>query len=373
MSRSTSRPATSRSPGPATRRSTRFARDALGDLNAFWAQAYPRFFAGPSRPWPAGTSRSTPGTCPRAPSRRRGSVAPARPRRAGRVSGNAFYDPRCDSIAYDRSLLQELPPTTAASSCRGHGPRVRARHAEPLRLRRLRAQHPGRDAGRLPGRFVDAWVKDGHARHVSIRAPELDDVVRGFLRLRDQVGSARQQSAHGSYFDRVSAFYEGFDKGVAPAATTSGRSAVHRGELQHVADAADPGNAPRPTSSLGRPDAAPVLDGRVRRRHSESFRAPTLTAFDRTGPAARDSGGGTAIWGTAARPRPSTTTAPTWSAAYRADRRLRRRRRAVGALRPGGPRAGGEIGDRAAATRSVVCLTGVHARGTRGPSRPRST
>src|SRR3712207_1769645 len=62
-----------------------------------------------------------------------------------------------------------------------------------------------------------AWVAAGEAEHVSIRTPELDDVVRGFLLLRDDVGSDPDDTqAHGSYFDRVSAFYEGFDGGVAP-------------------------------------------------------------------------------------------------------------------------------------------------------------
>ena len=59
------------------------------------------------------------------------------------------------------------------------------------------------------------WVAEGKAEHVSLRTPELDDVIRGFLLLRDDVGSDPNDSqAHGSYFDRVSAFYEGFDGGV---------------------------------------------------------------------------------------------------------------------------------------------------------------
>src|SRR3712207_8777626 len=39
------------------------------------------------------------------------------------------------------------------------------------------------------------------AEHVSIRTPELDDVIRGFLLLRDDVGSDPDDTqAHGSYF-----------------------------------------------------------------------------------------------------------------------------------------------------------------------------
>jgi predicted metalloprotease len=60
------------------------------------------------------------------------------------------------------------------------------------------------------------WVADGNAGHVALRVPELDDVLRGFLLLRDDVGSDPEDNeAHGSYFDRVSAFYDGFETGVA--------------------------------------------------------------------------------------------------------------------------------------------------------------
>ena len=48
-----------------------------------------------------------------------------------------------------------------------------------------------------------------------MRPPELDDLLRGYLQLRDPVGTAlNEESAHGSYFDRVSAFQEGFDDGA---------------------------------------------------------------------------------------------------------------------------------------------------------------
>ena len=57
-----------------------------------------------------------------------------------------------------------------------------------------------------------AWVADGQSEHTQIRAPELDEVLRGYLLLRDPVGtSINTEAAHGSYFDRISAFQEGFD------------------------------------------------------------------------------------------------------------------------------------------------------------------
>jgi hypothetical protein len=58
-------------------------------------------------------------------------------------------------------------------------------------------------------------VADGNAQYTTVRPPELDDVLKGYLELRDPVGTdLNEESAHGSYFDRVSAFQEGFADGV---------------------------------------------------------------------------------------------------------------------------------------------------------------
>jgi predicted metalloprotease len=134
------------------------------------------------------------------------------------VAGNAFYDPACDLIAYDRALLEELAgeygrflvPVVMAHEF-GHAMQGRFGFAESGRGIQDETQ-----ADCLAGAWT-GWVAAGEAEHVSIRTPELDDVVRGFLLLRDDVGSDPDDTqAHGSYFDRVSAFYEGFEGGVEP-------------------------------------------------------------------------------------------------------------------------------------------------------------
>jgi predicted metalloprotease len=134
------------------------------------------------------------------------------------VAGNAFYDPACDLIAYDRALLEELSsdygrflvPVVMAHEF-GHAMQGRFGFAESGRGIQDETQ-----ADCFAGAWT-AWVADGNAEHVSLRTPELDDVIRGFLLLRDDVGSdPNDTQAHGSYFDRVSAFYEGFDGGVSP-------------------------------------------------------------------------------------------------------------------------------------------------------------
>ena len=95
-------------------------------------------------------------TSTRAPTPTPASAATAPRPIPDEVAGNAFYDPACDLIAYDRALLEELVDRLRPVPGPGrHGPRVRPRHAGPVRLRRERPEHPGRDPGRLPRRRLD--------------------------------------------------------------------------------------------------------------------------------------------------------------------------------------------------------------------------
>jgi len=196
----------------------RFARNALADLNTFWASAYPEFFGADFTPLENGyfsvdseavDEKAYPGT---------GIGCEGSPAAPDSVAGNAFYDPACDLIAYDRALLEELAtdygrflvPVVMAHEF-GHAMQGRFGFAASGRVIQDETQ-----ADCLAGAWT-GWVAAGEAEHVSIRTPELDDVVRGFLLLRDAVGSDPEGTqAHGSYFDRVSAFYEGFDGGVGP-------------------------------------------------------------------------------------------------------------------------------------------------------------
>jgi predicted metalloprotease len=195
-----------------------FARNALADLDTFWASAYPEFFGEEYTPLTGGYFSVDSEAVDEGAYPETGIGCAKSPTSPDSVAGNAFYDPACDVIAYDRALLEELAgeygrflvPVVMAHEF-GHAMQGRFGYAASGRGIQDETQ-----ADCLAGAWT-GWVAAGEAEHVSIRTPELDDVVRGFLLLRDDVGSDPDDTqAHGSYFDRVSAFYEGFDGGVQP-------------------------------------------------------------------------------------------------------------------------------------------------------------
>jgi len=191
------------------------ARNALADLQDYWSATFPDVFGKPFEPLSGGffsvdPGNVDPGQFPR------GVGCGAKPLEA---ENNAFYceAPRTansDSITYDRAFLAELadefgPFIPALVMAHEFGHAVQARVGPPRSSIATETQ-----ADCLAGTWT-RWVADGKAAHSRLREPELDQLLRGYLQLRDPVGtSTAAQSAHGSYFDRVSAFQEGFDDGA---------------------------------------------------------------------------------------------------------------------------------------------------------------
>jgi predicted metalloprotease len=221
------------------------ARNALSDLNAFWSQAYPKFFGAPFTPLKNGyfsvdsdhiDERAYPAT---------GIGCAGSPTKPDEVAGNAYYDPACDLIVYDRALLHEL----SSDYGRFLGPVVMAHEFGHAMQARFGFAASGRSiqdetqADCFAGAWT-RWVRDGKAQHLRLRTPELDDVIRGFLLLRDDVGSDPNDSqAHGSYFDRVSAYYEGFDGGVGACRDDFGANRLYTAATFRGTDAQTGGNA----------------------------------------------------------------------------------------------------------------------------------
>ncbi|CAN5350147.1 neutral zinc metallopeptidase [soil metagenome] len=193
------------------------ARNALADINEFWSQTFPELFETDFEPLTGGYFSIDPEDFDPDDYPDDIGCLDGDPEN---VANNAFYcfpqpGGKGDNVVYDRTLLETLAadygrflPALVMAHEFGHA--VQGREAPPSELSIVYETQADCYAGAWTG-----WVAADNARHFNIRAPELDDVIRGFLLLRDEPGSAADdESAHGSYFDRVSAFQEGFDTGA---------------------------------------------------------------------------------------------------------------------------------------------------------------
>ncbi|RBY87294.1 hypothetical protein DQ244_17870 [Blastococcus sp. TBT05-19] len=261
------------------------ARNALADLETFWQQSYPEFFGEEYTPLSGGyfsvdSEDLDPGLYPET-----GIGCAEQPTDPEEVAGNAFYDPVCDVVAYDRTLLQELAddygrflvPVVMAHEF-GHAMQGRYGFAERSILDETQADC-------LAGAWT-RWVADGNAEHVTLREPELDDVVRGFLLLRDDVGSDPDDgAAHGSFFDRVSAFYEGFESGLATCRDDFGDDRLFTAAEFDPTDLADQGNADYDSLVDWVATTLPAFyDAIFPDAFGGRFEAPAVEAFDGDAP-----------------------------------------------------------------------------------------
>jgi predicted metalloprotease len=263
------------------------ARDALADLEAYWAQTFPGVFGQRFVPPAGGYFSVDPGAAH--PAEYPGGVGcGAQP---VEVEGNAFYcqapgTPHSDSITYDRAFLAELAagygafiPALVMAHEFGHA--VQARVGSPQTSIAVETQ-----ADCLAGTWT-RWVAEGKARHTHIRARDLDQLLRGYVLLRDPVGrSTAAQSAHGSYFDRVSAFQEGFDSGAKACRDDFGPGRTFtQGQFTSDADFLSQGNAPFQELPTLLDRSLPEFWGRA---FSEVFRTsfdpPAIEAFRGTAP-----------------------------------------------------------------------------------------
>ncbi|WP_436792518.1 neutral zinc metallopeptidase [Actinospongicola halichondriae] len=129
------------------------------------------------------------------------------------VAENALYCPDEDLIAWDRvaltpQLQEDFGPLTVGivmSHEYAHAIQARAEVDGSTVTLELQADC-----------FAGAWVADVNDRIAVFDddGDSLDQAIGGFLELRDSVGvSGGDPSAHGSGFDRVSAFQQGYERG----------------------------------------------------------------------------------------------------------------------------------------------------------------
>jgi predicted metalloprotease len=263
------------------------ARDALADLEDYWDQVFPDVFGQRFRP-PEGGYFSVdpndldPGLYPD------GVGCGAQPLE---VEGNAFYceapnTANSDSITYDRSFLAELAegygqfvPELVMAHEFGHA--VQARVGGPRSSIAVETQ-----ADCLAGSWT-RWVADGEAARSRIRPAELDELLRGYLLLRDPIGtSTGAQSAHGSYFDRVSAFQEGYDGGAVACRDRFGPDRPFtQTEFTRDDDFRNQGNAPyRQLPDLIETSLPEFWEREFREVFGTTFDRPAIQPFARTAP-----------------------------------------------------------------------------------------
>ncbi|MCO7219066.1 neutral zinc metallopeptidase [Klenkia sp. PcliD-1-E] len=226
------------------------ARNALADLNDFWAQQFPDVYGEDFPQLTGGYFSVDPGDVDESayPGGEIGcGAAPEE------VEQNAFYCPpdvgtsNEDSISYDRAFLQELAdeygrflPALIMAHEFGHA--VQGRVGYPANDTSINTET---QADCFAGAWT-RWVADGNAAHETIRAPELDGLLAGYSIVRDPPGTSPDDNqAHGSYFDRVSAIQDGYDGGAAACRDNYESDRVFtQTEFLDDEDLANDGNAP---------------------------------------------------------------------------------------------------------------------------------
>ena len=195
----------------------RLAATVVTDVQQFWTATFPGTF---DKQW-----TDLEGGFYSVDTANDNSKAPPCARRASDVEGNAFYCPTEDVIAWDRAallpVLKEKFGEAAVMFVLAHemghavqrrtGLTVAKQQANPDEYPTILIES---QADCYAGSFV-RWVADGKAGHLKISKDRLDNAMEALVMFRDPVGTEQtEEGAHGDAFDRVSAFQDGYDKGV---------------------------------------------------------------------------------------------------------------------------------------------------------------
>jgi len=184
---------------------------ALTDVNAFWSRTYADVYGEEYEEiqggfWPYGPD-SEPPPC--------GSPPPD----YSDIAENAFFCPAADLIAWDNvnlvpGLYDEFGGFTLGIVFAhefGHAIQLRSDTEGPTIVLELQADC-----------FAGAWTADveaGNSEFFEVGLDDLDKAVAGFLELRDGVGTdASDPAAHGTGFDRIGSFVEGYERGAGRCA-----------------------------------------------------------------------------------------------------------------------------------------------------------
>ena len=180
---------------------------ALTDVDAFWSREYEDLYGAAYEPisggfWPYGPDTEQP-PC--------GSPPPS----YSDIAENAFYCPSDDLVAWDDvnlvpNLYHEFGGFTLGIVFAhefGHAIQTRAGVEGDTIMTELQADC-----------FAGAWTADvahGNSDFFKLELSDLDKAIAGFLELRDSTGTdAVDPAAHGTGFDRIGAYADGFELGL---------------------------------------------------------------------------------------------------------------------------------------------------------------
>ncbi len=209
--------------------------NSLSDLFAYWKGKFEKDFGKKWKPISGGVYSYTPDQNEKIP-----CIGSAK---SG--ADNAYYCPSGDLIAYDRNFLKKLADQYGDFIV----PLILAHeygHAIQNQLGDTGTKSivVETQADCLAGVFVDAASKG--TPHFSVTPKDLDSVLAGYLLFRDEPGgSASEPGSHGSGFDRVSAFQEGYSDGSGACVKNFNNKRVFT-ETPYTSpnDAANKGNSP---------------------------------------------------------------------------------------------------------------------------------
>ncbi|MFN8028609.1 MAG: neutral zinc metallopeptidase [Acidimicrobiia bacterium] len=187
-------------------------RLAIDDIQQYWSETLPAVYGKRYVPIPnseviAYTSRTKVPQC----GKERATYS--------EMIGNAFYCPAGKFVAYD---AEDLLPRLANDYGDFTIAMVFAHEWGHAIQDQVGLTGPTIALEQQADCFAGAWVRhlaDGGSSTLSLNEGNLDTGLAGFLSLRDSPGSsAADADAHGSAFDRVGAFQEGYDGGATRCA-----------------------------------------------------------------------------------------------------------------------------------------------------------
>jgi len=192
------------------------ATTAIADLEVWWAEEYPKVFGGPYEPLTGGLFAYDRSTDP--------TTVPCVGTDIEAAMFNAFYCGDADIVAWDQEeLLPDFAErfgefTIAVVLAHEWGHVIQAPRRADMEGATITLELQA-DC------YAGAWVRhaaEADEPYFEVDAHTLDGALSGVLSLKDAPGSSSDApNAHGSGFDRVSAFQDGYLNGVATCADYS--------------------------------------------------------------------------------------------------------------------------------------------------------